>query len=315
VGPGHDPVVTLTDPARDRRLLLLSVWASAGFAVLSTVWGLLSGSSMIVFDGLYSFASVGLSTLSVFALRFTARGADERFPWGREVVEPMVVVVKATTLGALCVYAAVGGVMDLTSGGRPVAAGWALAYAALATAGGLAVTVVLRRAARTGRASELVRAEAAEWLGDSLLSVGVLAGFGIALGLTAAGRDDLAAYVDPAMVVLVSLAFLWIPVRLVAGGMREMLSMSPPAALLDRIHAEVEGVEGRFGFRESWVRSSKVGGRMDIEIDFLLDEPDSRVRTVADCDAVRQEVHDRLATLGYERSVVVAFTGDRRWAG
>ena len=306
--------MTPTDPSRDRRLLLVSVWASAGFAVLSTVWGILSGSSMIVFDGLYSFASVGLSTLGVFALRFTARGADERYPWGRDAVEPVVVVVKATTLAALCAYAAVGGVLDLVAGGRPVAAGWAVVYAVLATAGGLAVTVVLRRAARAGRGSELVRAEAAEWLGDTLLSAGVLAGFGVAVGLIAAGRADLAAYVDPAMVVLVSLAFLWVPARLVAGGLREILSMSPPPAVLDRLRAEVDQVERGSGFRESWLRAAKVGGRLDIEIDFLLDEDDSRVRTVADCDVVRRDLHDRLAALGYERSVVVAFTADRRWA-
>ena len=64
--------------SRDRRLLLLSVWASAAFAVLSSVWGVLSGSSMIVFDGLYSFASIGLSLLAVLALRTSRRGADER---------------------------------------------------------------------------------------------------------------------------------------------------------------------------------------------------------------------------------------------
>src|SRR3954469_4829741 len=158
--------------ARDQRLLLLSVWASAAFAVLSSVWGVLSGSSMIVFDGLYSFASIGLSLLAVLALRTSRRGADERYPWGREAWEPLVVVVKAVALGALCVYAVVGAVGDLLAGGREVATGWALAYAVVAIVGGVVVTVVLRRGGR----SDLVRAEAAEWLGDTLLSVGVLVG-------------------------------------------------------------------------------------------------------------------------------------------
>ena len=50
------------DTQRDHRLLLVSVWASAGFAVVSCVWGALSGSSMIVFDGLFAmfFASIGM---------------------------------------------------------------------------------------------------------------------------------------------------------------------------------------------------------------------------------------------------------------
>jgi cation diffusion facilitator family transporter len=301
-------VVSTEDTRRDHRLLLVSVWASATFAVVSCVWGVLSGSSMIVFDGLYSFASIGLSLLAVAALRVSRRGPDEDHPWGREEWEPVVVVVKALALGALSVYAVVGGITDLLAGGHEVATGWALAYAVLATAGGVVVTLVLRRGA-----GGLVRAEAAEWQGDTLLSIGVLVGFTIAAGLEVAGHADLAAYVDPGMVVLVSLLFLRVPAGLVARAMREVLAMTPPEDTMDALRACVEEVERRYGMRESFVRASKVGGRVDLEIDFVVDDG-SRVHTVADCDEVRSDLHERLTALGHERSVVVAFTTDRRWA-
>ena len=302
--------------AGDRRLLLFSVWASAGFAVFSSLWGILSGSSMIVFDGLYSFVSIGLSGLAVLALRFVGRGPDERFPWGREAAEPVVVILKAATLGALCVYAGIGGVVDLLSGGTKVEVGWAIVYAVIATAASLAVGVVLRRGTPSqsrGPGKDLVRSEAAEWLGDALLSAGVLVGFLVALLLTSRGRADLAAYVDPAMVVLVSAAFLVVPLRLVIGGMREVMSMSPPEDVQSQLRAVVDEVATRYGVEESFVRAAKVGGRMDIEVDYLVGS-ESRVVTVADCDAVRSDLHERLAALGYEKSVVVAFTTDRRWA-
>jgi cation diffusion facilitator family transporter len=297
--------------ARDQRLLMFSIWASAGFAALSSVWGILSGSSMIVFDGVYSFVSIGLSVLAVLALRFSRRGADERFPWGRDAAEPLVVVIKAATLGALCAYAAVGGILDIVNGGREIAVGSAVVYAAVATLGGLTVGLVLRRAIRDG--SDLVRAEAAEWLGDALLSVGVLVGFLVAYALVAADRADLAAYVDPAMVTLASLAFLWVPIKLIVSGLREILSMAPEAEVMDQLRACVRTIQERYGLTESFLRASKVGNRMDIEIDFVVGA-ESTVRTIADSDTVRQDLHDQLADLGYERSVVVTFTGDRRWA-
>ena len=297
------------DTRRDHRLLLVSVGASAAFAVVSCVWGVLSGSSMIVFDGLYSFASIGLSLLAVAALRVSRRGPDDAHPWGREEWEPVVVVVKALALAALSIYAVVGGITDLLAGGREVSTGWALVYAVIATAGGVAVTVVLRRGGRGG----LVRAEAAEWQGDTLLSVGVLVGFGIAAGLVAAGRPDLAAYVDPGMVVLVSVLFLRVPAGLIVRAMRELLAMSPPEDTMSALRACVDEVRDRYGMRESFVRASQVGARMDVEIDFVVDDG-SRVRTVADCDEVRTDLHERLAALGHERSVIVAFTTDRRWA-
>jgi cation diffusion facilitator family transporter len=294
---------------RDQRLLLLSVWVSAGFAVVSSVWGILSGSSMIVFDGLYSFASVGLSVLAVMALRFARRGPDERFPWGREAAEPVVVIFKAGILAALCVYAAVQGVVDIVAGGRDVEVGWAIVYAALATVVGLAVGLVLRR----GAGSDLVTAEAAEWLGDALLSALVLLGFVVAAVLVASDRSDLAAYVDPAMVVLGSVVFLKVPVTLVIGGMRELLVMSPPAPVLESLQAVVESVRKRYAFDDAILRASKIGGRVDVEVAFVVGSS-SEVRTVADCDGVRNDLHDRLAALGYEQSVTASFTGDPRWA-
>jgi cation diffusion facilitator family transporter len=303
--------------AGERQLLLYSVWASAGFAVFSSVWGIVSGSSMIVFDGLYSFVSIGLSGLAVLTLRFVRRGPDERFPWGREAAEPLVVIIKAATLGALCVYAGIGGVMDILDGGREVEVRWAIAYAVIATAASFTVGLVLRRGTRSeladGPGKDLVRSEAAEWLGDALLSAGVLVGFLFAWLLTSRGRADLAAYVDPAMVVLVSTAFLVVPLRLVMGGTREVLSMSPPEEVQVQLRAAVADVGQRYGLQESVVRAAKVGGRMDVEVDYVVG-PGSRVVTVADCDTVRSDLHERLSELGYEKSVVVAFTNDRRWA-
>ena len=285
--------------------------------MLSTVWGIALGSSMIVFDGLYSFVSIGLSVLAVLALRFTSRGSRRTLSLGPGGRRAAVVVIKAATLGALCVYAAIGGVIDLVHGGREISALSAVIYAVVATLGGLVVGLLLRRATRPDRpgasASDLVRAESAEWLGDTLLSAGVLVGFGVALALVAAGRADLAAYIDPGMVVLVSLLFLKVPAKLIIGGMREIMSMSPPAEVLSGLQAVVSEIETRFGFAESFLRASKVGARMDIEIDYVLGE-DSTVQTVAECDQVRQELHDRLADLGYGQSTVVSFTTDRRWA-
>ncbi|MDT7743984.1 MAG: hypothetical protein QOE59_3062 [Actinomycetota bacterium] len=296
------------DTRRDHRLLLVSVFASAAFAVVSCVWGVLSGSSMIVFDGLYSFASIGLSLIAVAALRVSRRGPDAAHPWGREEWEPVAVVVKALALAALSVYAVVGGITDLLAGGREVATGWALAYAVLATASGVLVTLALRRGD-----GGLVRAEAAEWQGDTLLSVGVLVGFGLAVGLKAAARADLAAYVDPGMVVLVSLLFLRVPAGLIVRAMREVLAMTPPGDTMSELQTAVDEVRDRYRMRESFLRASQVGSRVDVEIDYLVDDG-SAVHSVADCDDVRADLHERLAALGHERSVVVAFTTDRRWA-
>jgi predicted Co/Zn/Cd cation transporter (cation efflux family) len=52
---------------------------------------------------------------------------------------------------------------------------------------------------------------------------------------------------------------------------------------------------------------------MDIEIVFVVGA-DSAVRTIAGSDTMGKDLPEQLATVGYERSAVVTFTSDRRWA-
>ena len=126
-----------------------------------------------------------------------------------------------------------------------------------------------------------------------------------------AGRPDLARYVDPVMVVIVSAAFLPVPARLVAGGFREVLTMSPPPELLAGIQEIVSAVEAENGFTESFLRASEVGGRLDVEIDFVVADTSATVR---DFDAVRAVLQERFAAAGQPVSLSVGFTADRKWA-
>lgn len=297
--------------SKDARALILSVVASSVFAVGSLIWGLLAGSQMIVFDGLYSFVSVALSLLAVWALRAARSGPDERYPWGREIFEPLTITVKAMALAGLCLYAMVGGVGDLLGGGRAIDAGWAVVYGIVATAVGVGVSLVLRRMSRG--ATDLVRAEAAEWMGDALLSVGTLAGFGVALALQLTGNDALARYVDPAMLVLTSAIYLKIPARLATEGLREVLTMSAAQPVREQVAVLVGEVAREWALTTPALRLSKVGTRLDIDIVFLV-EAESTARTVEEFDRVRAELDERLRATGLEPALSVGFTADPRWA-
>ena len=308
VRPVRDDVaVTMT---RDARALMFSVLASSVFAVGSLIWGFFAGSQMIVFDGLYSFVSVALSLLAVWALRAARSGPNERYPWGREIFEPLTIAVKAVALAGLCLYALVGGVMEILAGGRDIDAGWAVVYGVVATAAGVGVSLVLRRMSRG--ASDLVRAEAAEWMGDALLSIGTLAGFGIALALQLTGNDGLARYVDPVMVVLTSAIYLKIPARLASEGLHEVLTMTAAPEVRDQVLAQATDVARTWGLAEPVVRLSKVGSRLDVEVVFLV-EPGSTARTVEEFDEVRAELDERLRATGLEPWMSVEFTADPRW--
>ncbi|MFI7194678.1 cation transporter [Nocardia nova] len=83
------------------RALVFSMWSSVVFVVVSLAWGLAAGSQMIVFDGLYSLVGIALSAVSVAAQRTVAKGADASYPWGRETWEPVVIVVRSSSVPVL----------------------------------------------------------------------------------------------------------------------------------------------------------------------------------------------------------------------
>ncbi|SNR54596.1 Predicted Co/Zn/Cd cation transporter, cation efflux family [Haloechinothrix alba] len=294
------------------RLILLSVWAGLFWAVLAIGWGLAVRSQMIVFDGLYSLISVLLSLLSLLSFRIIRKGQSKRFPFGRDALEPLTIIVKAIAIGTLCVYALSVAVMELLTGGREVNTGWAVAYAAVATGGCAVVAAYLGREQRAVR-SDLVRAETTQWLMDTVLSAGVLAGFIAAAVLERTGYERLAAYVDPAMVALVCLLFLAMPLRLLVHGFREVLFMAPPRELGERVRRCIRQVQRRHGFDDSYLRSTKVDGQLVVEVDYIVGEhtPD---RSVEVLDAIRREITDELSDLDYELWLTVSFTTDRAWA-
>ena len=294
------------------RLIAVSVWVALGWALVAIVWGLLVQSQMIVFDGLYSLISVLLSLMSLLAFRTIQKGPDQRFPFGRDVLEPLTIVFKSFAIAVLCVYALTTAIIDLARGGRAIDAGWAIAYAALATIGCLVVFWYLRHRQQQLR-SDLLRAETTQWLMDTVLSACVLVGFGVAAALQQLDRADLAVFVDPAMVAIASAVFLLLPIRLLVSGFRELLAMAPADDLRERVEAQVRAVEAAQGFEESFIRTLKTGSRLDVEVDFVV-SADSHAHDVHALDRVRQDLTDRLAPLGYDQWVRVSFTADRRWA-
>lgn len=286
------------------------MWASVCFVVVSLVWGIAAGSQMIVFDGLYSLVSIGLSALAIMAHRTAAKGADAIYPWGRETWEPVAIVVKATALGGLCLYGSANAVREIVHGGRAISAGSALAYAVTASLASIAVAVVLFRAARSD--TGLVRAEAAEWVGDAALSLVTLGGFLGAVILQETGHADTARLVDPSLVIVVSVVYLWVPVRLFREAFREILTMAAAEPVGSVVQEVCDDIRAAHGFDESFVRASKVGSRLDVELAFVVG-PGTSGRDVDFFDQVRAEVQQRLHSLGYRHSTSVLFTAQREW--
>ncbi|SFE51236.1 cation diffusion facilitator family transporter [Alteribacillus iranensis] len=301
---------TSSNTNQDNHILKISIFGGVLFSVLGIIWGIIANSQMIIFDGLYSFVSLGLSFLSLFAYSFTQKVDTERFHFGKGIIEPLVIMFKASAIIAMCLFALSSAVIDLFKGGREVALGQAAIYALIAT--GLCILFYWSMKRKEG-SSEFVKAEAAQWLMDTLLSAAVLVGFVIALILHASPFAYITPYIDPFMVLAVSVYFLKVPAQMFVRNAKEILMMAPPGNIQTHVEKVVQQIKDKYRIEESFVRISKVGKTVFIEIDFVLNEK-TVVQTVDEFDTVREEMDRNLQLDGYDEWLTLSFTKDRKWA-
>jgi predicted Co/Zn/Cd cation transporter (cation efflux family) len=289
----------------ERAALIVSIVASAFSGVLAVVWGLLSGARIILFDGAYALIGIGIAGLSLRVAQAVAAGPTRRFPFGRDALTPLTVVGQGVALAATLFYAAADAVSVIREGGSPVTAGNVAAYGAVT---GLLSLVTAWWLRRTSPGSDLVDAEAQQWRADAVLSAVMVGGAIVAFGLVRAGRTDLTAYIDPALVLLACAILVPTPLRLLRSGTVELLEGEPPTDIKESVVATVEDVRARFGLDEPIVRLHKLGRKLYVEVDFVV-EPGEW--DVSEEDAVRRAVVDGLTPLGLDVWAYVELTTDR----
>lgn len=293
-----------TGAASEQAALLVSLVGTLALGVLGVVWGLAVRSQLILFDGVYGALGVVLSGLSLHASRLVAAGPTARFPFGREALAPLVVGVQAVALGGICAYASVSSLLTIVRGGSDVAAGWAIVYAVVTMAVSLVIVWWLRpQAAR----SDLVRAEAIQWLSGIGLEVGMIVAFGAMLLLRRTSWATVVPYIDPVLVLVVCVVILPAPVRMLRTTFRELTEGAPPTAIQEPIRAAVTEVSSAAGLPEPLVRIQKLGSKVYVEVDYLVEA--GRWDT-ADADRVRHALYRRLGELPYLFWLNVELTTD-----
>ncbi|EZH66516.1 hypothetical protein DH09_11355 [Bacillaceae bacterium JMAK1] len=292
------------------KILLLSASTAFVFAVVGIIWGIVSASQMILFDGIYSIISLFMSLIALIASQYVRKEDTKRFPFGKASIEPMVVIIQAMVISVLCVAAVSSSIMALASGGRDVALGSALLYGIFS----LVVCFVIQQVMRRNRHhSEFIKAESAQWLMDTLLSLAVVVGFISAIFLQNTSLSWFVPYIDPIMVLLAGLYFMTVPISLIRRNGRELLHMSSDAKTDQQVKKVVTELEAMYDIKETHIRSSKVGRTLYIDFHFLLDDR-SKITCVDDIDQFREQLYDRLSNVKQSKWMNVNFTKQKKWA-
>ncbi len=308
------------DTRDEGSLLRLSIIVTLLIAVIGVIFGLISGSFSIVFDGVYSLVDAGMSLLALVVVRLItsfarseqlSRKLRERFTMGFWHLEPMVLALNGLLLVGVAAYALINAIGSLLSGGRDLAFGTALAYAAVTALACLTMVAIESRANRQIN-SDFIRMDIRAWLMSAGITVALLIAFGLGYLIQDTAWAWLSPYIDPAVLALVCLVIIPMPIPTVRQAIADILLVTP-ADLKARVDAVAADVVARHGFLSHRAYVARVGRSRHIELYFVA-PAGLAARSLEAWDALRDEIGAAIGDAGPDRLLTVAFTADPEWA-
>lgn len=297
----------------DKELAALR-WSAVGalfMGFLGVGFSYLTGSSAVLLDGFFSFIGFVMGLLSIRVARLVRQPDDEYFNFGYAAVEPMFNAIKGLIIFAVCGFALAAAVGAILNGGREIVAGWGIAYAIIASVGCLAIALFQRRVARrTG--SQLVDVDSRGWLVDGLMSVVVAAAFVGAWVLEGTRWSGFAPYVDPALVILLTVLMVGIPIRIILEGAGQLLGVAPEPEVQREIRDKVEAVLDGAELQRRVIRMVRVGREFWL-LSHVLVPRNHRLAEIPQLDEVRGRIVDAVAETEPGLVVDTVFTSREEW--
>jgi cation diffusion facilitator family transporter len=293
----------------EQRALRFSIGLTLIIGLLGAAVGLLTGSQAIIFDGMYSFVDVVLTTVSLAVSKLLVQEGSRRFQFGYSHLEPVVGTFGGAILVLACIYAIINAVKDLTSGGHEVSYGLGAIWVAIQSVVGAAVALYMSRLSRLLK-SALLSLDSRSWMISAALSLAVLVGFAIAASIRQTAFANWVPYVDSLVLLSTALAMLPVPLATVWRAMREVLQVAP-SELDQQVRAVMKQLVADRGFVDYSSHVAKIGRTHFVEIHVLV-APQYTV-DIATADGIRRDIATRLNASWPQFWLTVDFTADRAW--
>lgn len=294
------------------RLILVSALMALGFAVGGIAIGTWLQSSIIIFDGLFSFISLGLSLISLVAGRYVRSVNESKYPFGKSIIQPITLVFKYLAIFILCTLSLFEGIQTLLGGGRALNFEQAFVYSAVVTLLCLLAFKFLQRRTQPEHSNLLV-AEQREWLMDTGLSLMLTLGFALAIVGQWLGFDRFALMVDPLMLIIAALFFMRIPTRGILDAGKEVLGLKVAEALEADVRVHVEDIVLSYDFKDYYLRLQKVGSTVYLEVDFIVHANQVSL-SILEQDKIRSALYKQIRVFPYRWWYTISFTADEQWA-
>lgn len=305
----------------EHKILRVSLIVTLLVSALGIGFGLVSGSHSITFDGIFSLVDASMTVLSMVVAGLIVRSTRpdalspalrNRFSVGFWHFEPMVLAFNALIMMAIMAYALFNAVISLREGGRDIAFGAAIGYAAVVVFVSALFGWLEHRANRKV-GSSFVAMDVKGWLMTGGVSLALLLAFAVGHALQGGSHAHWTPYIDPLVLILVCLLLIPVPVAILRKALSE-LALVTPGDLKAKVDALARDVVETEGFIDYRAYIARLGRGEQVELHFIVPtglEP----RTVEHWDRIRDRIGAALDEANPNNWITVAFTTDPARAG
>jgi cation diffusion facilitator family transporter len=291
----------------EQKVLKISISITFLLAVGGVVFGLLSGSLAIVFDGMFNMVDTTIAILALYVARLLTSEGNRRFQYGYWHVEPIVLVFNGTVLILLCAYALVNALGSLLSGGRELDFDSAFVFTLLMALLSIGMYFYIKQKNRIIN-SEFLRLDVQSWLISAAISISLLIAFGIATLIEDTRFSYITPYIDPLVLVIVTAGLIFVPMATVRDATRDLFLIAPHG-LDEKVRGFLDDLTQRRGFKTYSSYVAKIGRAKFIEIHIVmpLGYPISGVESL---DLIRREIESFIRKADQRLWLTIAFTTD-----
>lgn len=304
----------------EQGVLRISIGVTFVLAVIGIVFGLLSGSFAIVFDGVYALTDATMTIVALLVANLIASSTAvgpargklvKHFTMGFWHLEPMVLGLNGIMLSGAAIYALINAVGSIMSGGRELNFDQAIIYAVVTLAVTIGMAIYGHRANRSIR-SDFVALDAKAWVMSASLTAALFVAFVFGYLVQGTSLEWTSPYVDPVVLATVCVIIIPIPLGTIKQALADILLVTP-ADLKRHVDQVAEGTVKRHGFLDYRAYVARVGRGRQIELFFIVPS-DWPAKRLQEWDLIREEVGEALGDEGPDRWLTIAFTTDPEWA-
>jgi len=304
----------------EQGVLRISIAVTILLAGVGILFGLLSGSFAIVFDGFYALIDAIMTIVALLVSNLIAASTAgspgsskliKHFTMGFWHLEPMVLGLNGVLLTGAAIYALINAIGSIMAGGRHLAFDVAIVYAVVTLVIAMGMAIFGRMANKTLQ-SEFVALDAKAWFMSAALTAALLVAFVFGYLIQGSRWQWMSPYVDPVVLALVSIVIIPIPAGTIKQALADILLVTP-ADLKQRVDEVASAVVKRYGFLSYRAYVARVGRGRQIELYFIVPS-DWPAKKLEEWDRIRNEISDEIGDENPDRWLTIAFTTDPEWA-